>query len=96
MCNEHDLCGAVIAKEEDLLEHFHYKIHRRYIIVVDDDAIKRLEFRIDIFDDLDLWDAVHIHLIVVLVPCIAELGHFLFAQFDLDGVEIFLDVLRVE
>ena len=52
--DEHDLGGAVIAEKEYLLEHFHYEIHRRYVVVVNDDAVERLKVCFDVFDDLDL------------------------------------------
>lgn len=59
--DEHDLGGAVVGEEEDLLEHFHYKIHRRDIVVVDDDAVERLKVCFDILDDLDLGEDLLSH-----------------------------------
>ncbi len=96
MRDEHDFRRALIGEEENLLEHFHDKVHGSHLIVVDRDAVKRLEVCVDRFDDFNFGDAMHVHLVVVLIPRIAKLGHFFFAQFNICGVEIFLDVLRIE
>jgi len=40
----------------------HDKIHRRDVIVVDEDAIERFELRLGFFDDLDFGDGLEIHL----------------------------------
>jgi hypothetical protein len=35
------------------LQNLHYKIHRSDRVVMNDDAIERLEFRLSLFDDLN-------------------------------------------
>lgn len=58
---EHDIGCAVVTEEEDGFENVHDKVHRRDIIVVDDDLVERLEFGLGFFDDLDFRDGLEIH-----------------------------------
>lgn len=48
---EHDLRCAVNAEVEDRFEDMHNKVHRRYIVVVDDDFVERLEFGFGFFEN---------------------------------------------
>jgi len=66
MGREHDVCGAVGAQHEDALQDVHDKVHRRHVVVVDEDAIERLEFGFLVGNDLDVWEAGGGHVPVIV------------------------------
>lgn len=58
---EHDLGGAVVAEIEDRFEDMHNEIHRRYIVVVDDDLVERLERGFGFFENFNFREGLQVH-----------------------------------
>ena len=57
---EHDLYRFGIAEEENADEDVRHEIHRRYIIVVDEDAVKRLQFDLLVGGDFDIGSGLRV------------------------------------
>ncbi len=53
MSDQHDFQRGGLREEKNRGKHVHYKIHRRYIVIVDDDAIERFEFSFRLFNNFD-------------------------------------------
>ena len=57
---EHDLRRFGIAEKEDADEDVRHEVHRRYIIVVDEDAVKRFQFSLLVGGDFDGWSGLRV------------------------------------
>ena len=61
MRGEHDIRGFIVRKVKAGFQDLHDKIHRRHVVVVDDDFVERFKFGIGLFDDLDFGNNLQIH-----------------------------------
>ena len=52
----HNFRSAINAEVEDRFEDMHHEVHRRDVVVVDDDFVERLEFGLGFFDDFDFGE----------------------------------------
>ena len=57
---EHDHRRFGIAEKEDADEDVRHEVHRRYIIVVDEDAVKRFEFSCLVGGDFDAGSGLRV------------------------------------
>ena len=84
------------------------KIHGCDMIIVNDDTVKRLEFGLCLFDDLNFGESLEFHILkqeglkgntssfLFLLSYICELCYFFFGQHYFRRSKIFLDVLWIE
>lgn len=96
MSSEHDFGCPVIGKIEDCFQDMHNKVHRRDIIIMDDDPVERLELSLILLlsDDLDFRRDLQFHLLIrtfqrfwiyqvqCKLPQFIEGFEFLSCQFD--------------
>ena len=90
---KHNLNCVWQQEHKDAAQQVHYEVHRRDIIIVDDDAVERLVgcLLLLIFADFDFRRGLCFHL-----RQLVELFDFILGQFDLGCGEVLCNVLRVE
>jgi len=69
MCNVHDLDRIGQQDHKDTPQYMHHEVHRRDIIIVDDDAVQRFigRFLLLVFGDFDFWRGLCFHMLSQLI-----------------------------